>query len=77
VRAAADPGRLALAVDGALEEVLGPEETGKVYVVAAEQLGDERVPRAQLALMWISEHMPAHAERILAAARERYFAAAA
>jgi len=76
VRAAADPSRLALAVDGALEEVLGPEETGKVYVVAADQLGDERVSPAQLVLMWISEHMPAHAERILAAARERYFAAA-
>ena len=30
------------------------------------------VPGAQLALMWVSAQMPAHAERILASARTKY-----
>jgi KaiC/GvpD/RAD55 family RecA-like ATPase len=75
VRPAYDTRRLAAAVDGALEDVLGSAEAGMVYVVVAEQLRGERVPLPELVLMWVSRHMPANAKRILAAARERYAAA--
>ena len=64
--------RLARAVDSALEDVLGPTEAGKVYVVVADELRAARVPAPQLVMMWVSENMPHAAERILAAARARY-----
>jgi len=67
-----DPARLQRAVDQALEEVLGAAEAGKVYVVVGQELRGDRVPMAQVLLMWISEHMPALAERVLASARTRY-----
>jgi MEDS: MEthanogen/methylotroph, DcmR Sensory domain len=73
---AADAARLAVAVDSALEDVLGASEAGKLYVVASEELRGERVPPSQGVLMWVSAHMPALADRILAAARRRYLAAA-
>jgi len=70
---AGDPERFSQAVDGALEEVLGASEVGKVYMLAAG--GDrDRVPLAELALMWVSANMPVLSERILASARERYAA---
>jgi hypothetical protein len=69
---APDPARLQRAVDLALEEVLGASEAGKVYVVVGRQLRADRVPTAQVLLMWISENMPALAERVLASARARY-----
>jgi hypothetical protein len=71
---AADPARLARAVDGALEEVLGAAEAGKVYVVVGPELRSGRIPGGQVVLMWISEHMPALADRVLASARARYLA---
>lgn len=72
VKAADDARKLERAVDGALADVLGASEAGQVYVTVADELLEERVPSPQLLLMWVSEHMPADAERILAAARERY-----
>jgi MEDS: MEthanogen/methylotroph, DcmR Sensory domain len=72
VKAAADVRRFARAVDGALEDVLGRDEAGKVYVVVANDAREESVPSPQRILMWVSEHMPSHAQRILAAARQRY-----
>ena len=77
IKPADDAKRLARAVDSALEEVLGHTEAGKVYVVVSEQLRQDRIPSPQLVLMWVSEHMPAHAERVLSVAREHYAAAAA
>lgn len=74
VKPADDAGKLARAVDAALADVLGATEAGQLYVVVSEELREERVPSPQLLLMWVSEHMPAHAERILAVARERYSA---
>jgi MEDS: MEthanogen/methylotroph, DcmR Sensory domain len=72
VKPADDARKLARAVDAALADVLGASEAGQLYVVVSEELREERVPSPQLMLMWVSEHMPVHAERILAAARERY-----
>jgi hypothetical protein len=71
---ARDQAWLARAVDGALEDVLGPEDAGKVYVLVGGELREGRVPPAQLVLMWVSENLPALADRILAAARARYAA---
>jgi hypothetical protein len=69
---ALDPARLTRAVDQALEEVLGAAEAGKVYVLVGQQLRSDRVPVAQVLLMWVSANMPALAERVLASARARY-----
>jgi hypothetical protein len=71
---AADTARLARAVDRALQDVLGPQHAGKVYVLVGKQIREERVPAAQLVLMWVSANLPALAERILASARAHYAA---
>src|SRR5260221_272567 len=71
---AADPARLERAVDAALEAVLGRDSAGKVYVLVGREIRESRVPAAQLVLMWVSENVPALAERILAAARAGYAA---
>jgi hypothetical protein len=74
---APDPARLTRAVDQALEEVLGAAEAGKVYVLVGQDLRSDRIPMAQVLLMWVSANMPALAERVLASARARYEAAPA
>jgi hypothetical protein len=73
---AADPERLSRAVDFALDEVLGPTDAGKVYLLVGERIREARVPVAQLVLMWVSANMPGLADRILASARTHYLAAA-
>jgi hypothetical protein len=75
VQPAADPERMTRAVDRALAEVLGPADAGKVYLLLGDQLRRKRVPLGQLALMWVSEHMPTSSERVLVAARAHYLAA--
>jgi hypothetical protein len=67
-----DTERLSQAVDLALEEILGYEEAGKVYFLVGEEARDQRVPVAELALMWVSENTPLLADRVLASARARY-----
>lgn len=69
---AADSARLARAVDRALEEVLGAQAAGKVYVVVGSHAPDSRVPMPQQILMWVSANMPSLAERILESARTHY-----
>jgi hypothetical protein len=73
VSTSADPVRLHHAVDAALDEALGPL-AGKVYALISPQLAQSHAPMAQLALMWVSENMPALADRILATARANYLA---
>lgn len=72
----ADP-LLNTAVDTALRTTLGSADAQKVYAKAALQGKNTNVPAAQLALMWVSAHMPRAADRVLAAARENYVATAA
>jgi hypothetical protein len=67
-----DVERLTLAVDHALERILGTEQSHKVYALVRNDPRRRRIPVAQLALMWISSHMPVLAGRVLAVARERY-----
>jgi hypothetical protein len=71
VHAVGDPERMRTAVDSALVESLGVAEAAMIYErVFARHRG--RMPAPQLALMWVSRHMPRAAERVLAAAREHY-----
>jgi hypothetical protein len=69
---ASDSTRLTVAVDRALNDVLGSAEAGKVYLLVAEEARRERISVAQLTLMWVSAHMPVTADRILASARAHY-----
>ena len=70
-------GRIEQAVNTALTETLGRSDAEKVYTLVAAQVREENVPPAQLALMWVSAHMPRTAEHVLAAARAHYSASAA
>src|SRR4051812_4099362 len=63
---AGDPERLERAVDAALAETLGPQDADKVYALVADGIRLAAVPPAQLALMWVSAHMPRLAQRVLA-----------
>jgi hypothetical protein len=72
VAPAADAERLSHAVDDALVGVLGTPGAGQVYSLIGTEIRERRVPAPQLALMWVSEHMPLSSERILASARTRY-----
>ena len=76
VRPAQDPERLDRAVDFALEDVLGHEQAAKVYSVSAGTAKSSGVPGSQLALSWITSHMPNLADVVLARARAHYEAAA-
>lgn len=71
---AVDPDRLERAVDRALEEILGAQAAGKVYVVVRSEAPESSAPMSQLILMWVSVNMPLLAERILASARTHYTA---
>lgn len=72
VRPAEDAVRLQQAVDAALDQALGAD-AGKIYALTSDRRQTTKdVPPAQLALMWVSAQMPAHAERILASARRNY-----
>lgn len=72
-----DSDRLADAVDRALVEVLGEDEAANVQLMVGTQIHEDRMPTAQLVLMWVSETMPLLAERVLASARSHYAAPAA
>jgi hypothetical protein len=72
VAPASDAERLSHAVDDALVGVLGTPGAGQVYSLIGTEMREHRVPAPQLALMWVSEHMPLSAERILASARMRF-----
>jgi hypothetical protein len=76
VRPAQNYARFARAVDSALDDVLGRDAAGKIYVLLSAEIRAERVPLAQLILMWVSENMPALSSSILARARMHYTAPA-
>ncbi len=66
--------RFAHSVDRAFDEVLGTAETSRIYLLSSRQAREERVPLAQLILMWASANRPSLADRVLAAARAHYLA---
>ena len=70
--------RFARAVDAALRDALGPTEAARVYArVSRQSESGERVPLAQLILMWVTQNMPRRADQILSSARRSYAADAA
>lgn len=71
-----EPDRMKDAIDAALVEALGASGRHKVYAQVAQHAHDRKVDTAQLALTWVSAHMPRAAERILKAAQTHYLAAA-
>jgi KaiC/GvpD/RAD55 family RecA-like ATPase len=75
VRPAYNMARLDRAVHGALEEVLGTGNARMVREIVSEDLRHNSAPVSEQMLMWVSDRMPRHAERVLAAARARYEAA--
>jgi hypothetical protein len=72
VRPAADPSRLAAAVDRALAEVVGAAEAGQIYLQVAEQVPRTQLPRAQAVLAWLSSRRTPAARRVLARVRDYY-----
>ena len=74
IRPAQNYARFARAVDSALDDVLGRDEAGKIYVLLSAEIRAARVPLAQLILMWVSENMPALSSSILARAKMHYAA---
>jgi hypothetical protein len=75
VRPAYAMARLDDAVHAALDQVLGAANARMVQEIVREQAAHHTAPVSEQMLMWVSERMPRHAERVLAAARTEYYAA--
>ncbi len=72
VRPVYDMARLDHAVHLALEEVLGKSSARMVQEIVREGAQTQSAPVSEQMLMWVSDRMPRHAERVLAAARAKY-----
>jgi hypothetical protein len=72
VRPAYSMARLDSAVHAALDEVLGTTNSRMVKDIVRDDAKQHSAPLSEQLLMWVSERMPRHAERVLAAARARY-----
>jgi hypothetical protein len=72
VRPAYDIARLDRAVHAALDEVLGVSNSRMVQEIVREGGQKNSAPVSEQMLMWVSDRMPRHAERVLAAARTKY-----
>ena len=72
VRPAYDMARLDNAVHAALDEVLGVSNSRIVKEIVRDQPGRHSAPLSEQMLMWVSDRMPRHADRVLAAARAKY-----
>jgi hypothetical protein len=72
VKLADDPERFTRAAEVALDQVLGPLQAGRAYVVASRESQDVNIALADRALMWVSANMPTLAGRVLSSARANY-----
>lgn len=72
---AADVGRLERAVDAAFGNAFG-DGGATIHRALDAHAGRAGIPRAQLALMWISEQAPKLSEQVLRSARAHYERAA-
>jgi hypothetical protein len=72
VRPAYDMPRLDRAVHAALDEVLGAANSRMLQDIVRDDAQQHSAPVSEQMLMWVSQRMPRHAERVLASARERY-----
>jgi MEDS: MEthanogen/methylotroph, DcmR Sensory domain len=76
VRPAYDSARLDRAVYDALDEVLGSSSARMVHGIVTDKATATATPVAEQMLLWISDRMPRHADRVLAVAREKYASSA-
>jgi hypothetical protein len=72
VRPAYSMARLDSAVHTALDEVLGASNARMVQEIVRDAAHESSAPLSEQVLMWVSDRMPRHAERVLAAARANY-----
>lgn len=72
VRPAYNMARLDRAVHAALDEVLGASSSRMVQEIVREDAQLNSAPVSEQMLMWVSDRMPRHAERVLAVARAKY-----
>jgi hypothetical protein len=72
VRPAYDVARLDRAVHAAFDEVLGISSARMVQEIVCEGAQQHSAPVSEQMLMWVSDRMPRHAERVLAVARAEY-----
>jgi KaiC/GvpD/RAD55 family RecA-like ATPase len=72
VRPAYSMARLDHAVHAALDEVLGATNSRMVKEIVRDDGELHSAPLSEQMLMWVSERMPRHAERVLATARAKY-----
>jgi hypothetical protein len=72
VRPAYNMARLDHAVRAALEEVLGSANARMVREIVQEGAVKSSAPVSEQMLMWVTNRMPRHAERVLATARAKY-----
>jgi hypothetical protein len=72
VRPAHDMPRLDGAVHAALDEVLGAANSRMLQDIVRDDAQHHSAPVSEQMLMWVSQRMPRHAERVLASAREKY-----
>jgi len=59
------------AVSGAIREVLEPQLVGMLHSLSSQHRPVTQMPPAQLVMLWLREHMPRTAEKVLARARAR------
>jgi KaiC/GvpD/RAD55 family RecA-like ATPase len=72
VRPAYNMARLDRAVQEALDEILGTASARMVHEIVTDDEMNRSAPFSERMLMWVSDHMPRHAERVLARARTKY-----
>jgi hypothetical protein len=66
--------RLDRAVHAAFDEVLGASSARMVQEIVRDGAQQHSAPVSEQMLMWVSDRMPRHAERLLAVARVEYAA---
>jgi hypothetical protein len=59
------------AVGGAIREVLEPQLVGMLHSLSAQHRPATQMPIGQAAILWLRQHMPRTAEKVLARARAR------
>ena len=59
------------AVSGAIREVLEPQLVGMLHSLCTQDRPSTEMPAGQVVMLWLRQHMPRTAERVLARARAR------
>lgn len=59
------------AVSSAIREVLEPQLIGMLHSLSSQHRPDTQMPMGQVVMLWLRQHMPRTAEKVLARARAR------